>query len=87
MLVGSLAHNVLVWARGWLSAVDPSLAEYGVLRLVRDVLTTSGFVKVDKTKTIKRIVLNQAAPLARRYAEALKMILKPQSVGVGMGRM
>ena len=86
MLLGALAHNVLIWARRWLSAIDQKLAEYGVLRLVRDVLTTSGFVELDKTGSIKRIVLNQTTPLARRLAEALKVMLQRQLVGVSVGQ-
>ncbi|MBA3438393.1 MAG: hypothetical protein H0T92_00800, partial [Pyrinomonadaceae bacterium] len=37
MLLGTLAHNVLIWTRRWLSAEAPKLASFGVLRLVRDV--------------------------------------------------
>lgn len=34
-LLGTLAHTVLVWARGWLVAQQPKLAHYGMLRMVR----------------------------------------------------
>jgi hypothetical protein len=42
MLLNSLAHNVLVWARDWLADEVPKLARFGTLRLVRDVLSVSG---------------------------------------------
>jgi len=45
MLLGQLAHNVVVWARQWLSQSDAKLARFGVLRLVRDVFSTSGFIR------------------------------------------
>jgi hypothetical protein len=35
ILLGSLAHNVVVWARRWLSC--PKIQHYGPLRMVRDV--------------------------------------------------
>jgi len=35
MLLGSLAHNVITWARRWLAS--PALRHYGMLRMVRDV--------------------------------------------------
>ncbi len=35
LLLGSLAHNVVVWARRWLSS--QKLQHYGLLRMVRDV--------------------------------------------------
>jgi len=37
LALGTLAHNVLVWARAWLVPHMPRLAPYGLLRLVRDV--------------------------------------------------
>jgi len=43
LLLGQLAHNVVVWARRWLSQNDLKLARFGVLRLVRDLFSTSGF--------------------------------------------
>jgi hypothetical protein len=55
MLLGSLAHNVIVWAREWLNAAaQPEQAQptslpcreplphYGPLRMVRDVFHLSG---------------------------------------------
>jgi hypothetical protein len=39
MLLGTLAHNVVIWARGWLTqTASPSkLQHYGIKRMVRDV--------------------------------------------------
>src|SRR5205814_5335080 len=47
MLLNMLAHNVLIWARGWLAPHLPKLQRYGLLRLVRDVWHISGFVERD----------------------------------------
>jgi hypothetical protein len=38
ILLAQLAHNLIVWARGWLSALESKLAEYGIKRWVRDLL-------------------------------------------------
>lgn len=38
-LLGSLAHNVVVWARRWLSS--QKIQHYGILRMVRDVFHES----------------------------------------------
>lgn len=38
-LLGTLAHNVLVWAREWLAEAEPRL---GIVQLLRDVLCVSG---------------------------------------------
>lgn len=80
MLLNQLAHNVLVWARRWLSVQVPKLSQYGVLRLVRDLMHISGIVEVDRKNSVKRIVLNHAAPLARGLLAALRELLLPQKV-------
>jgi hypothetical protein len=45
MLLGSLAHNVVVWTRRWLAV--PRLQRYGMVRMVRDVFHVSGFLAFD----------------------------------------
>jgi hypothetical protein len=82
----TLAHNVLLWARAWLAPYLPRLAHYGLLRLVRDVGHTSGFVVLDRaTGHPRRIVLNSAAALASTLAVALSGLLAPEHVAVTLG--
>ncbi len=85
MLLGQLAHNVMVWAKEWLVADAPKLKRYGVARMVRDVLQVSGFLELETTGKIKRIVLNQAAALARHCAKSWQALLKPEHVRVILG--
>jgi hypothetical protein len=85
--LGTLAHNVLIWTRAWLAPHLPRLARYGLLRLVRDVWQTSGFVVQDAaTGQVVRIVLNHAAPLAAALAGALHQLLAPAHVAVSSGQ-
>lgn len=80
-LLSQPAHNVLVRARRWLSALALKLSRYGVLRLVRDLLHVSGIVKMNKQmNSVKRIVLNRAAPLVRGFLAAMRELLAPQKV-------
>src|SRR5258706_1310132 len=60
MLLGSLAHNVIVWARHWLAS--PTLHHYGTVRMARDVFHISGFLLIDACGQVVQIILNQAAP-------------------------
>jgi hypothetical protein len=85
MLLGQLAHNVVVWARHWLSKTNPQLLRFGVLRLVRDVFSTSGFIEFAADGGIKAVVLNRAAPAARWWAEALRALLHTNRVRVRLG--
>jgi hypothetical protein len=85
MMLGTLAHNLVVWARRWLEAGVPKLKKYGVQRMVRDVLAVSGFVELDGSGTIKRVVMNKAAPLAKQCAKCLHGLLKREHVSVILG--
>ena len=38
VLLEALAHNLLVWVRGWLADACPRLARWGLLRWIRDVI-------------------------------------------------
>jgi hypothetical protein len=70
VLLNQLAHNVLMWARGWLTEVTPKLARYGILRLVRDLMSVSGMIEVGPGKlSIERIVLNRA--VSERFSKCL----------------
>jgi hypothetical protein len=83
-LLGALAHNVVVWARGWLNTAK--LSGYGPLRLVRDVFHISGFLVFDTPGRIVQIVLNQAAPLAPVLVDALARLLTPTQIVVTLGQ-
>ena len=86
VFLNALAHNTLVWARSWLSQEAPKVARLGILRLVRDVLQVSGVIKIDqKSQTITSIVLNKSAPLARKCAQALSLMLEPLKVRLRLG--
>ena len=84
MLVGSLAHNVIVWARHWLAS--PSLQHYGTLRMVRDVFHISGFLLTDACGQVAQIVLNQSAPLASALVHPLRNLLACAHVAVNLGQ-
>lgn len=85
MLLGTLAHNLIIWLRRWLAAKQPKLAAYGIRRWVRDVSHISGVLVYDAYKQICTIILNQAAPLAKVLAAALTRRLKPYGVTAILG--
>lgn len=86
-LLGSLAHNLIVWARGWLRSEQPRLRRYGIKRMVRDVLQISGRLVVDGVGHLVRIILNQAAPLAPGLVAALARLLAPAHIAVTLGEI
>jgi hypothetical protein len=85
-LLGSLAHNVIVWARRWLVGQQPKLAQYGMLRMVRDVFHIQGRIELDAKGHVVGIILNQAAPLVRGIGAALQVLLAPAHIAVNLGQ-
>jgi len=83
-LLGTLAHNLLVWARRWLLPAAPRLARYGIQRLVRDIFHISGRVLADASGRIIQIILNAAAPLVRGLVAAFQALL-PAHIAVTLG--
>jgi hypothetical protein len=86
MLLGTLAHNVVVWAREWLAVEQPKLRRYGIKRLVRDVFHISGFLIRDAQGLIVAIVLNHLAPLVHGLTRSLALLLQPARVVVSWGQ-
>src|SRR5215216_1908885 len=84
-LLGTLAHNVVVWAKRWLSGDAPKLKRYGVQRIVRDVLQVSGFIELGRSGAVKRVVLNSASALGRVCAKAFRMLLEAEHLRVTLG--
>lgn len=87
MLLGSLAHNVIVWARGWLSEQEPKVRRYGLKRMVRDIFHTSGFLVRNAQGCIVAVVLNQRALLVRGLTRGLEVLLRPQRIAVNWGQI
>jgi len=87
MLLGTLAHNVPVWARAWCAPHCPQLARYGILRLVRDVGQVSGFLVFNAAGQIVGVVLNHATPFAPGLAAALSALLATDAVAVTLGEI
>src|SRR5437764_5401533 len=89
MLLGTLAHNVVIWTRRWLTqtaAAPAKLRHYGILRMVRDVFHISGFLVFDALDQLVEIVLNQAAPLAPVLVDSLRELLTPAHVALNLGQ-
>jgi len=87
--LGTLAHNVVIWARRWLTQTGrpAKLRHYGILRMVRDVFHVSGFLVFDALDQLVEIVLNQAAPLAPVLVELLRELLTPVHVALNLGQI
>jgi hypothetical protein len=83
--LGALAHNVLVWAKGWLQARCPRLARFGVKRLVRDVFGIGGCVDFDAHGQVRRIVLNQADRYAHWLLLALQTLASAADGAISLG--
>jgi hypothetical protein len=94
VLLGALAHNVLVWSRAWLAMGAPHLQSLGIVRLVQEVWAVPGRVKLTPPATeidgtaaatgdLRRVRLRPEHPLARAVVRGLRQLL-PASATLGV---
>ncbi|HEX2185030.1 MAG TPA: hypothetical protein VHN78_05945 [Chloroflexota bacterium] len=81
LLLGQLAHNVLLWARTWLATHVPRLAELGIVRLVREVWAIPGRVKL-AGGLLQRVRLRPEHPRARDVCSGLRALLTPSQIAL-----
>ena len=81
----ALAHNLLVWARRWLAPWCPKVAQFGILRLVRDAFHMNGLVVLDQSAHIRKIVLNRADPLAKEMQTGFAALFAQEQVVIILG--
>ena len=74
ILLMQLAHNVLLWARQWLSEAAPRLREYGVIRLIQQVWAIPGRLKLTDHQ-IRCIRLRPAHPRTRDVCRGFRPLL------------
>jgi hypothetical protein len=82
VLLGQLAHNVLIWARRWLAQVAPRLRHFGIVRLVQEVWAVPGRVKLIADRVV-RVRLRPEHPRARDVCLGLRPLCsESQTVAV-----
>jgi hypothetical protein len=70
VLLGQLAHDLVIWTRNDLAQVDPRFHKYGIERTVRDALHIDGCIATDAEGQIQNIVLNEKHPLTSAFQSA-----------------
>ena len=85
ILLEALAHNTLVWIRHRLRPLCPAIANFGMLRLVRDVFHMDGLLRLDHQAHIFHIILNQADPFARKLSSAFAALLAQHQLALSLG--
>ncbi len=85
VLLGALAHNVIVWVRGWMAEWSPQVRRYGIVRMVRDVFTTSGMIEVDAEGNFKQVWLNALDPLVKGLVAALNGLFRQTPANANSG--
>ena len=90
MLLGTLAHNLLIWARGWLAQSSPQdaarLQQAGIKRMVRDLSPISGILTFDAQGRLISITLFSAHSLTRLILAPLRQLLAPSSIRVNLDK-
>ena len=90
MLLGTLAHNLLIWSRRWLAAASPQVAQrlrhYGIKRMIRDLYHISGSLAFDAQGRLCAITLNSASSLTKLMLVPLRHLLAPASIAVTLDK-
>jgi len=86
-LLEALAHNILVWARHWLTPLCTTVAQFGMLRLVRDAFHMNGLIVLCQVSQVTKIVLNQADPLARELQAGFAHLFAREQVAITLGEI
>jgi hypothetical protein len=83
VLLGTLAHNVVIWARRWLAIAEGSRC--GMLRMVRDIFHISGLLSFDASQHLLEIRLNQRSRRAHQLLLPLRELLAPFQIVINLG--
>lgn len=86
ILLAQLAHNLIIWARGWLSEKAPKLAGYGIKRWVRDLLSMKGKITFKDNRIVK-VRLSSLHQLARQFFEPLAAFFSQIGVTLILSKM
>ena len=90
MLLGTLAHNLLIWSRRWLAAASPEVAQrlrhYGIKRMIRDLYHIRGTLFFDAQGRLYAITLNSASSLTKLMLAPLRHLLAPASIAVNLDK-
>lgn len=86
MLLGTLAHNLLIWSRRWLCRTSPQVAgrlqHYGIKRLIRDVCQVSGILTFNGQGRLCAITLQSSSSLAQLLLVPLRHLLATSHIAV-----
>jgi hypothetical protein len=87
VLLAQLAHNVIIWARYPLLALDPDFRHFGMVRMVRDVFHIPGLIRLKPDGTIHTIVLKQTHPYAHLFHQAFAHCLAIDDLSLILGKI
>jgi hypothetical protein len=90
MLLGTLAHNLVIWSHRWLAATSPEAAQrlqhYGIKRIIRDLYHIRGVLHFDAQGRLVAITLSSASLLAKLMFVPLRQLLAPSSIDVNLDK-
>jgi len=81
VLLVEMAHNLLIWARSWLTEHAPRLRQYGIVRLIQQVWAIPGRIKLTD-KGVQRVRLRRTHPRARDVCWGFRSLLANSPIEV-----
>lgn len=87
LLLAQLAHNLVIWARNALALADPRFRQYGVQRLVRDVLRIPGQLRVTPNGVLSIVTLNELYPMSSSVHRGFTLWLDKDKLRLRLGKI
>ena len=82
----SLAHNIVVWSRGWFAARAKEVKAFGILRTLRDLLAVQGTVTVSPQGHYE-FVFRERDPFAKLICRAFSGLFDPHIAALRLGQI
>jgi len=86
ILLGQLAHDLVIWNRNALAEVTPSFAKYGIQRMIRDVYGIAGEIRFDADGKV-HITLRENHRLAKSVLAGFKNWLADDDLSLNLGKI
>lgn len=83
MLLSALAHNVIIWSRHWLARISPRFLQFGILRMIRDVYSIPGLLKIERGLVVG-IIFDDTNRISDDLVKSLRAIL-PSIISFDLG--
>lgn len=87
ILLAQLAYNITVWVRTELAKHKPDLQHYGMLRMIRDAFSITGYLHFDASGQLVQVVLNKTHALSETFHQTWLTLFAHNDLSLILGEI